>query len=166
MSIFRAGIRWLAMLGIVGCLSPAPARGASPFEIVPLVATNSGRACLSLGFRVPAAHLLYAEKLEFHLEGTTNRLRFRLPDSVPVKDRFSGQRKLVYASSFTADWILPKRRPEPLRIAVLLQGCSGSSCFFPETRRFEVDARGAVRELVEASRDERRDARQSKEGTR
>lgn len=157
----------LAMPGLLVWLACGSARGASPFEIVPTMATNSGQACLTLGFRLPAAHLLYAEKLEFRLDGTTNRIRFRLPQSVPVKDRFSGQKKRVYAASFSADWVLPQPRPAPLRIEVVLQGCSGSSCFFPETRRFEVDSRGGVRELGEATPEDRHGAGdRTREGTR
>ena len=141
--------RRLACLGLVLAWLRAAATAASPFDVVPTLSTNAGRACLSMDFRIPDAHLLYAEKIEFRVEGTTNRLRFNLPRSVPVRDRFSGQTKQVYAASFTADWILPKRRPAPLRIEVALQGCNRSACFFPEIRRFEIDAAGGVRELAD-----------------
>lgn len=137
-----------ALLALAAALWAGPACLATgPFAVVPSVATNGGRACLQLEFRIPEAHLLYAEKLEFRLDGTTNRVPFRVPRAVPARDRFSGQTKQVYATTFMADWVLPRRRPATLRVRVTLQGCNQTSCFFPETRRFEVDALGRVREV-------------------
>ena len=142
-----------AMLAIAAWMAWSPARAASPFAIVPTVSTNAGRVWIALGFDVPDAHLIYAEKLEFQIEGSTNLLHFKLPQPVHAKDRFTGQMKHVYPASFTADWVLPKTHPEPFRITVAFQGCSRSSCFFPELRRFEFDSHGIVREVDAAGDD-------------
>ncbi len=145
--------RATAMLAVAAWLAWIPARAASPFAIVPTVSTNAGRIWIALGFDVPAAHLIYAEKLEFRIEGRTNLLRFKLPQPVHAKDPFTGQMKHVYPAGFTADWVLPKSHPEPVRITVTFQGCSGSSCFFPESRRFEFDSHGVAREVNAAGDD-------------
>jgi thiol:disulfide interchange protein len=143
--------RWL--LGFALCaalLSGRTAFAASPFVLVPTLVTNAGRPVLQLQFRIPEGHRLYAEKLEFQLLGSTNRLTFRRPPPQSLKDRFSGQEKKVFPETFTAEWILPARRPDPLSLVVQLQGCNTTSCFFPEVRQFDFGQQGEIRERPES----------------
>ncbi len=124
----------VAVLMLAPRRSQAQTEEASPFVVTPTIMTNAGTPVLSIAFRVPGHHHLYADELNFQLAGQT--VSVSLPASAAVTDKFSGKSKPVYLQDFTATGALPAGFNHDLALTVDLHGCSDEECRFPETRRW------------------------------
>ena len=122
------------MLVVSSAPSYAQNEDASPFVITPAITTNAGGPALSLTFRVPEHHHLYADELDFQLAGQT--VPFSLPAPTSVTDKFSGKSKPMFLQDFVATCPLPATFTKDLALTVDLHGCSDEECRFPETRQW------------------------------
>jgi thiol:disulfide interchange protein DsbD len=134
-------VRGAALLALLcGSLLPhvrAQADEGSPFVITPSVVTNRAGAMLALKFRVPAKHRLYADELSFEVRGAA--VSFVVPTSATITDKHSGGTKRLFEKDFVATYPLKKWSGETPFI-VNLHGCNEEECFFPESRRFLLQA--------------------------
>src|SRR5947209_3115418 len=118
----------------------APAAPASPFAVSGTLSTNDQGPLLSFTFKVPAQHVLYADKLAFET-GEGEKLTPRsLPSPVMHTNELTKQERLGYESDFTAQ--LQHREAFPAQILVRFQGCSNNACYFPEKHLFSITAGG------------------------
>jgi thiol:disulfide interchange protein DsbD len=125
---------------LCGALLPnvrAQADEASPFVITPSVVTNGASTTLSLAFRVPAKHRLYADELSFELRGAA--VSFVVPPPANITDKHSGGTKRVFEKDFVLTHLLKDWSGET-PFVVNLHGCNEEECFFPESRRFLLRA--------------------------
>ncbi len=110
---------------------------ASPFVITPRLSTNNGVRALTISFKVPPHHRLYADALSFELGSKT--VEFSLPQPATIADKHSGGTKRVFEKDFTASH--PIGASDETTLAVSLHGCNDEECFFPETRRWSIGPR-------------------------
>ena len=149
--------RLLACLtGCVLVVSSAPGYAqdeeASPFVITPAITTNAGVPALSLAFRVPEHHHLYADELNFQLAGQT--VPFALPTPTSVTDKFSGKSKPMFLQDFVATSPLPAVFTRDMALTVDLHGCSDEECRFPETRQWVLHPDHTIASVEETSNDD------------
>ena len=138
---FRPALLATACLtGLVLLISPERGHSqtddVSPFVVTPAITTNAGVPTLSIAFRVPEHHHLYADELDFKLAG--HAAQFSLPAATAVTDKFSGKSKLMYLVDFVATSPLPAAAAKNLDLTVDLHGCSDEECRFPETREWLI----------------------------
>lgn len=136
-------ITGLALAGLL-TLGALTARGESPFTVSPRVETTNGTTVLRVALAIPAHHVLYADKLAFHLNGAETATAFELPPAAVINDRFSGKPKNVFARSFEASRLLPGGLTTNLTLTVHFQGCDEANCYFPEDQMFTLSPRGEV----------------------
>jgi thioredoxin:protein disulfide reductase len=141
------------LIGPALLASPVPGHSqtddASPFVVTPVITTNSGAPSLSITFRVPEHHHLYADELNFELAGA--RVNFSLPASTPVTDKFSGKSKPVFLQNFAATAPLPAGPNQNLTLTVDLHGCSDEECRFPETRQWIIHPDYSIASVEDSS---------------
>ena len=138
-----AGLVW-AGVWAVGALT---LYAQSPFTVTPKVATTNGVQVLHVAFALPTNHVLYADKLAFHLQGDESPVGFDLPEAALINDKFSKKQKKVFAQSFEATRPLPAGGTNVLSLTVNFQGCDDANCFFPEEHVFRISAKGEVARL-------------------
>jgi len=143
---------------LFGCglvISPAASNAqtddASPFVVTPTITTNSGATALSIAFRVPEHHHLYADELNFQLAG--QNVSFSLPVPTSVTDKFSGKSKSIYLQDFVATSPLPATFIKDMTLTVNLHGCSDEECRFPETREWIVHPDRSIASVEDTSDD-------------
>ena len=124
---------------------------ASPFVVTPTITTNSGAPVLSIIFRVPEHHHLYADELNFQLAG--QNVSFSLPAATAVTDKFSGKSKPMYLRDFTATGALPAGSAKDLALTVDLHGCSDEECRFPETRQWIIHPNHSIASVEDTAND-------------
>jgi len=125
---------------------------ASPFVVIPTISTNCGAPALSVTFRVPEHHHLYADELNFQLAGQT--VSFTLPTPVAVTDKFSGKSKPMYLRDFVATGPLPAGfTTRDTALTVDLHGCSDEECRFPETRQWIIHPDYSIASVEDTSND-------------
>jgi thiol:disulfide interchange protein len=134
----RRGGAALGAFLLWAALSAPPANAqteeSNPFVIAPRVVTNQGVPVLTLAFRMPENHRIYAEDLTFEVGGAPADLATPAPEV--IADHFSGDTKRVFGHDFQATHPLSGSRAENLRFAVTFRGCNREECFFPETRQW------------------------------
>jgi thioredoxin:protein disulfide reductase len=163
-SLFRVGgsalklrpARLLAcLIGSAPILSPAPGYAqtddASPFVVTPAIVTNSGTPMLTITFRVPEHHHLYADELAFQLAGQA--VNFSRPSPTSVTDKFTGKSKPMYLQDFTATSPLPVALTRDAILTVDLHGCSDEECRFPETRQWLIHPDHSIASVAEPADD-------------
>lgn len=121
----------------------------SPFTVTPTITTNAGTRVLSLQFRVPEHHHLYADELDFKLAGQP--ANFSLPAPVPVTDKFTGKTKPMYLQDFVATTPLPATSSREITLTVDLHGCSDEECRFPETRQWLIHPNDTIASVADPS---------------
>ena len=131
--------------------SKAQTEEASPFVIAPAITTNSGAPTLSISFRVPEHHHLYADELDFKVAGQS--VRFALPAATSVTDKFSGKSKPVFLQDFVATSPLPAGFAKDMTLTVDLHGCSDEECRFPETRQWIIHPDRSIASVEDAAND-------------
>ncbi|HTL17592.1 MAG TPA: cytochrome c biogenesis protein CcdA [Patescibacteria group bacterium] len=135
--LFWLLIGLVLLSGFNGSAAPA-----SPFAVNGTMVFSNEVAWVTLDFRVPPDHVLYADRLAF-IDGADSPLR---PVSIEKPemhlDGVSGQQKPVYNKSFSAT--LKIESPLPQSLLVKLQGCSNSACYFPEKHLFTVTSTGLL----------------------
>ncbi|MFZ0826317.1 MAG: cytochrome c biogenesis protein CcdA [Verrucomicrobiia bacterium] len=124
------------VLALSSACSHAQTEEASPFVVTPKITTNAGVPALSLSFRVPEHHHLYADELNFELAG--QKMPFTLPAPTSVTDKFSGKSKPMYLQDFVATSPLPAGFTKDTSLTVDLHGCSDEECRFPETHQWLI----------------------------
>ena len=116
----------------------------SPFTVTPRLQTTNGVTVLRVAFAIPANHILYSDKISFHLAGAESSGAFELPVPAFITDKFSGKPKNVFAQSFEASHPLAGGLTKDLTLTVHFQGCDEANCYFPEEQTFTISRRGAV----------------------
>ena len=101
------------------------AHADNPFRVTPQLGSDS---TLRVAFVVPPGLHLYADKLEFEIDG--HPTPFTLPAPVEWGD------KRAYGQDFTATYQFTTR---PATLIVRYQGCDNASCYFPQTETFTFD---------------------------
>jgi thiol:disulfide interchange protein len=130
----------------------------SPFALNATMTLSNGSAWVTFDFRVPANHILYAERLEF-LDGHDTILKpVSIAEPEMHLDAVSGEQKPVYLQPFSAT--LKIEPPFPQALLVKFQGCSNSACFFPEKHLFTVHSNAVLAQL------EKQDANSSDQDVR
>ena len=143
------------MVGLIGMISflAVESRGqtdeASPFVITPSIMVSNGSPFLSVAFRVPARHHIYAERVSFEINDTP--VSAGLPAATRISDKFSHSEKLAFERDFQAVCPLPESRAAGVALAVNFQGCNDEECYFPETRRWRVNADNSITSLNDSS---------------
>jgi thiol:disulfide interchange protein len=122
---------------------------ANPFVLTPAVVVSNGTSFLSVAFRVPDHHHLYADKISFALNGAT--VPAELPVAKHITDKFSKSLRPAFENDFQALFPLPVLRPANLTLAVTFQGCNESECYFPETREWKVGADNVIARLDDSA---------------
>jgi len=131
--------------------SYAQTEEASPFAIAPAITTNSGVPALSISFRVPEHHHLYADELDFKVAGQS--VRFTLPAATSVTDKFSGKSKPMFLQDFVATSPLPAAFTKDMTLTVDLHGCSDEECRFPETRQWIIHPDRSIASVEDTAND-------------
>lgn len=134
-------------------LVTATARAESPFGVT---ATRDGNQ-VRVTFTIPAGHHLYANRLNFEMDGAA--VTFALPAAADVADKFSGEINKGYEHPFVATYSLPASGSTSL--VVRFQGCDETQCYFPETHTFTLDGAGlavaSAKPILPATRADWRD---------
>lgn len=112
------------------------ADGNSPFAVVPATLVSNGVLTLSLVFRVPEHHHIYADRLSFEVNGAP--VSVTLPPAKRIADKFSKKDKAVFEEDFTVSCPLADAPAGKQSFAVTFQGCSESECYFPETHEWTI----------------------------
>lgn len=123
------------MVGWSVILASVRGQESSPITIAPVVRTVNGQQELLLNFHIPAHHHLYAERLAVSINGQA--VKVATPEPIIQLDKYSGKTVGVYAQDFVASASLGPIAGE-VEIAVDLQGCSDTECYFPETRKWTI----------------------------
>jgi thioredoxin:protein disulfide reductase len=124
---------------------------ASPFIVTPTITTNSGTPSLSIAFKVPEHHHLYADELNFEVAGSS--AKFSLPNPTSVADKFSGKSKPMFLQDFVATTSLPAAGARDMTLTVDLHGCSDEECRFPETRQWIIHPDHSIASVAEPAND-------------
>jgi thioredoxin:protein disulfide reductase len=132
--ILKRAAMMVASLALGAC---AFAQESSPVSITPEIQVASQQRELMLKIHVPEHHHLYAERLAVAIAGQSVKLA--LPDPVMQLDKYSGKTVGVYMQDFVASVPLASTS-SALELAVDLQGCSDTECYFPETRKWSIRA--------------------------
>jgi thiol:disulfide interchange protein DsbD len=127
----------------------------SPFALNATMTRSNDVAWVTFDFRVPADHLLYAERLAFLADADKALKPISIPPPVVHLDQVSGQQKEVYDQPFSATLKLDS--PLPASLLVKFQGCSNSACYFPEKHVFTLTSNQIVAQ-VEKTADSNQDA--------
>ncbi len=143
--------RTVVCLLAAGLLCVPDGRGqndeGSPFTLSPSVVSSNGARFLSVAIHVPEHHHIYADRLSFELNGAA--VAAELPAAKHIQDKFSNGEKLTYEQDFRALLPLPASAREAQTLAVEFQGCSESECYFPETRRWKINADNSLTLLAD-----------------
>jgi len=140
-----------AVLALSSARNHAQTDEASPFVVTPAITTNSGVPVLSVAFRVPEHHHLYADELNFQLAGQS--VSFSLPAPTTVTDKFSGKSKPMYLQDFVATGPLPAGFNQDTALTVDLHGCSDEECRFPESHQWMLHPDYTIASVEDAAND-------------
>ena len=141
----------------------AMAQFADPFKVsVSLDGAADNVQILSLSFMVPAEHHIYKDMITVK---ATDGISLK-PDNIPVGkqeyDALTEKNIAVYDADTVQRYILNGVVTDSSTVTVGYQGCSGSLCFAPESRTFNimsgkevvaVESEGAVTDVVAESGD-------------
>jgi len=118
--------------------------GENPFSVsAELQSPGSDAATLTLSFKVPAEHYLYAAQLRVAAEGDVMTAGEH-PEPKAKQDPFSGEEVGVYENDFQLTYRVAPAAALPLKVTVEYQGCSDTLCFMPQTETFEVSTAGTA----------------------
>jgi thiol:disulfide interchange protein len=131
-------------------LAAGSAWASDPFGVAPSMHSSNTLQVVEVRFTVPTGHVLYADKLGFAFGTNQLTATFELPESTSLHDKFSGEQKRVYAGSFVARHATSALTSQPLRLTVKWQGCDEANCYFPQTRKFQLEPGQPALELAEA----------------
>src|SRR5882724_5212732 len=134
---------WLVGFAALSC------EAQSPFTVSPRIEITNGSTVLRVAFGIPTNHILYAEKLVFHLNGASLPTVFELPVPAVIIDRFSGKQKKVFTNSFEAIRLLAAMGATGFSLSVHFQGCDPENCYFPEDQIFTISPRGEIVRIEE-----------------
>ena len=118
----------------------------NPFTLTPSVIVSNGVTSLSVAFRVPVHHHIYADKVSFGLSGA--KISPPLPVGRQILDRFSKSQRFVFEKDFVVSYPL-NHFQSAATLSVTFQGCNEEECYFPETRQWKIGANLAVASLDE-----------------
>ena len=118
----------------------------NPFTLTPSVIVSNGATSLSVAFRVPVHHHIYADKVSFGLSGA--KISPPLPVGRQILDRFSKSQRFVFEKDFVVSYPL-NHFQSAATLSVTFQGCNEEECYFPETRQWKIGANLAVVSLDE-----------------
>ena len=128
------------------CLAASLAVGAnsptSPFGINASMEPSTGAPIVRLDFVVPPGLVLYPDRLHFETADGKLLTPLTIPQPVVHKSEVTGQEKLVYDHSFSAEVKLDSALP--VNLVVKFQGCSNVACYFPDKRYFTISSPTAV----------------------
>ncbi len=127
--------RCLALLALFSVAGQAHAQESSPVGITPEIRETGGQRELKLKFLVPAHNHLYADRLSVEIAGQPAKVNW--PSPVTELDKHSGRSRGMYVADFTAS-IPWSSMTTDAQLAVNLQGCNDTECFFPETREWII----------------------------
>ncbi len=135
-------------VGAAMFLSLAPLHAQEELEFVedpfqPTVTTTHSGASESLNvlFTVPAGHHLYRDRIELSLDG--KRLDAVLPPGRDLKDPTTGDLRTAFETNVVITIPLAATRAAAI-LSIDYQGCNEESCFFPQTREFQITAEGIL----------------------
>ena len=141
--------RMAALAGLVLKIHAGTDDAANPFVITPTVVVSNGAPLLSVAFRVPEHHHIYADKVSFELAGTT--VSPVLPASKKIEDKFTKSTRQAFENDFQALYPLADASPGGVTLAVTFQGCNDSECYFPETRQWKINPDHSIASLDDAA---------------
>lgn len=139
----------LSMAGILAfvCITlGAQAQEASPVAISPGVQAANGERELILEFHLPAHCHIYADRLSVEIAGKPAHVKF--PEPLMLLDKLSGRNRGMYGKDFAAAIALEQGGGE-VALAVNLQACNETECYFPETRRWTIHSDGSISPVLE-----------------
>ncbi|HLX95453.1 MAG TPA: thioredoxin family protein [Verrucomicrobiae bacterium] len=114
----------------------------SPFGVTARMKTGAGTPIIRLDFVVPPGLVLYPDRLHFETADGRVLTPLTIPEPVMHKSEVTGQEKLVYDHSFSAELKLDSALP--VNLVVKFQGCSNAACYFPDKRYFTISTPTAV----------------------
>ncbi len=114
----------------------------SPFGVTASMEQSAGAPMVRLDFMVPPGLVLYPDRLHFETADGKALTPLTIPEPVMHKSEATGQEKLVYDHSFSAELKLDSALPVDL--VVKFQGCSNAACYFPDKRYFTISSSTTV----------------------
>lgn len=115
----------------------------SPFHAQMRLDRSVSNAMLSVSFSVPQRHHLYADTI--HVEGSGGAVVSLVSSPAPARlnDSFSGEVRESYTADFTRVYAVGGDWTQDAAVTIGYQGCSESSCFFPQSQVLKLDGAGA-----------------------
>jgi thiol:disulfide interchange protein DsbD len=135
-----------AGLCLAASLAVQAAPPTSPFGVTASMEPVAGAPIVRLAFVVPPGLVLYPDRLHFETADGKVLTPLTIPAPVIHKSEVTGQEKLVYDHSFSAELKLDSALP--VNLVVKFQGCSNAACYFPDKRFFTISSPTAVTQTI------------------
>lgn len=109
-----------------------------PFSVNPELSQQDTNIVLSVSFVVPEKHRLYTEKISVLVPDNIKLIQKDIPDGEKTKDPVSGEISSFYGHNVTLIYHLSGRLLSPVKVTVGYTGCDDKTCFFPQTKIFQL----------------------------
>lgn len=117
-----------------------------------IVGSNTAGIMLSVTFKVPEHHHLYADQMRVEAEGGVSLQARHLPPAKRKHDPFLEEIVDVYETDTEFTYAISGEVVWPLVVNVSYQGCSQSLCFPPQKQVFTLSPGGALeRDTLQAA---------------
>ena len=156
MNLHRHLLAALAVMTLL-CTGTAQAQFSDPFDLLPSLTRDAdGTSQIEIAVTVPAQHYLYAAQTSFAIDGGEPLTPARTPPGHTTEDAFGGGPVAVYDASGTFILPLATAPTGDLKLEIGYQGCSATTCFMPQTKRYTLSLDGVQQqdELPPVERDE------------
>jgi len=124
-------------------LLPVAAFGSPMFVKSVEVGAHDGRRVLSVSFRVPEQHHIYADAIAVRVDDGGNLEPMNPPVPEQTQDPDTREMTPVYGSDVTLVYPLPVTNGDSIRVNIRFRGCSDAVCFLPDSTNLVV-ATGAA----------------------
>ena len=130
----------LPFLLVLVLIAPAvQGQFADPFSVLAVLEGDPSQPILRISFTVPQEHYLYDDMLQVQPAEGIQLEPLNIPKPKRALDHITNTEKDLYKQDFALTYRVAGFIPgEPLSVDVSYQGCSGTVCFFPQTKSFEL----------------------------